>query len=177
MKHDDIYDRVARYAAQQLTIIKSTGEIGFIHFRNTETNQTTTFTLGLVNTPLKYDLVVESKRSDDVVKEVIRGVVKALIGKRAKSDIKQVMDLTVSGGGVNSAMHWNYLRAQTDMSKTIAFPNIADPKEFGPLFNNAQVKVIAADYDAINHDMKGLLHAVYMGRTNLVKLKLLRLND
>ncbi len=147
---EELYENIHKAAVARHMNVKATGRFEKLNILDTAENRRHFFTIGLASTNLKYEFTVTSKRRVDLVGKLIETVHDRL--RLAKTE----------------QLHWNRLQSLPTRFEMV-LPNSAeiDPRLFG-----CKVTIDAISYDDLNHELKGLLHAIYGTATNLARIKI-----
>lgn len=154
MDHSEIYARIRNSSDRYRVIAKTTNELQSIKIGLSGSNTKHHFTIGLESSNIGYEMVVSSKRQTTVIKDLYKGI-QMFIGQN-KSNVA----------------NWDRLRNKQQFE--ITFPCT---KEYPTCLHGARVSLSQTDYNTLNHDFFGVLHAIYGRETKLVRIKIIQLND
>jgi len=146
---DEIYDRVRQMSIERRISAKTSGKIQKLNLLDQTDGTRFFFTIGMEETPRKYEFVVTSKRKVAFINLLIDAIDQRL------SQVKQ------------ETLHWARLCSQKSFE--IVFPI---SKEYDQRLHQARVTIVPANYNDINHEVKGLLHAIYGKEINLARVKI-----
>lgn len=146
---DEIYDKVLKSATERRTTFKTTGKPQKINLVDTQDNTRYFFTIGQAETSRKYEFMVVSKRKPDFINALLDAVDERLRLEKSEQ------------------LHWGRLNHVN--SHEIVFPVI---KEIDKRLHGARVTIVPASYNDINHEVKGLLHAIYGRETAIARIKI-----